>query len=61
LGMMGIQPNCRLCQRRATYIAILHDGAKVPYCSKHVPEWQAKEEERAYDNLLRAIRACCDA
>jgi len=53
--------NCRLCKRQATYIAILHDGAKVPYCAKHLPKWRALQEKRAYEDLLHVIRRCLDA
>jgi hypothetical protein len=59
--MVAMHLNCRLCQRHATYIAILHDGAKVPYCAKHLPKWQVLEEKRAYEDLLRTIRRCLDA
>jgi hypothetical protein len=59
--MVAMHLNCRLCKRQATYIAILHDGARVPYCTKHLPKWQASEEKRGYEDLLRIIRHCLDA
>jgi hypothetical protein len=59
--MVAMHLNCRLCKRQATYIAILHDGAKVPYCAKHLPKWRALEEKRGYEDLLHIIRRCLDA
>jgi hypothetical protein len=30
---------CRMCRKSAVYIAVLHDGARIPYCRKHLPDW----------------------
>ena len=61
LSMLAMPLNCRLCRCMATYVAILHDGAKVPYCAKHLPKWRALDEKRAYEELLRSIRRSLDA
>ena len=44
---------CRLCGRAAIFIAVLHDGAKVPYCAGHLPRWQAMQEI-AYLQFIQA-------
>jgi hypothetical protein len=37
------------------FVAVLHDGARVPYCAKHLPNWKEPKED-AYEKLMRALR-----
>jgi hypothetical protein len=47
---------CRLCGSEAIFVAVLHDGARVPYCFKHFPQWYQLDEKVEYENLVAAIR-----
>jgi hypothetical protein len=46
---------CRLCSEDAVMVAILDDGARVPYCEVHIP---VKDDlEDLHDDFIRALRA----
>jgi hypothetical protein len=45
---------CRLCRAKAVYVAVLHDGARIPYCAKHLPDWQALDD-KTFDELIAAL------
>jgi len=47
---------CRVCKKTAVYLAILHDGARVPYCRKHLPRWNVDPEKLAYQRLMALLR-----
>jgi hypothetical protein len=54
------QERCRVCRAEAVFVAILHDGARVSYCPKHLPTWKEPELD-AYRELLRALRQAVSA
>jgi hypothetical protein len=49
---------CRICQAEAVYVAVLHDGARIPYCQKHLPDWQALDH-KTFDELIKALLKVC--
>ncbi len=47
---------CRMCRKAAVFIAILNDGARIPYCEKHLPEWQGVAN-RLWDEVTQLVLA----
>jgi hypothetical protein len=60
LAKSTYQERCRVCRAEAMFVAVLHDGAHVPYCRDHLPDWKALDQsaamEGAYQQFLISLR-----